>query len=128
MVKSRIRGTRSALLAVVSILALSSYVGAADRQLRRGKQAAKTPSNTNTARRRTKAEKAEPDHKSQTTEITSDGFQKMNRIVGGAPVEPASRYPWFTRIVGGRQDNGKLEACGGALIAPDLVLTAAHCG
>lgn len=127
MVKTRIRGTRFALLAVVSILALSSCVGAVDRQLRRGKHAAKTPSNTNTARRRTKAER---DHKSHTVEVetTSDGFQKMNRIVGGAPVEEASRYPWFTRIVGGQQDNGRLEACGGALIANDLVLTAAHCG
>lgn len=127
MVKTRIRGTRFTLLAVVSILALSSCVGAVDRQLRRGKHAAKTPSNTNTARRRTKAER---DHKSHTVEVetTSDGFQKMNRIVGGAPVEEASRYPWFTRIVGGQQDNGRLEACGGALIANDLVLTAAHCG
>lgn len=127
MVKSRIRGTRSALLAVVSILALCSCVEAADRQLRRGKHTGKTPSNKDTARRRTKAEREHKKH-SFDVETTSDGFEKLTRIVGGAPVEEPSRYPWFTRIVGGSSPGAKSGACGGALIARDLVLTAAHCG
>jgi secreted trypsin-like serine protease len=52
----------------------------------------------------------------------------MTRIVGGDSVKEPSRYPWFTRVIGGLDDGGSLDACGGALIAKDLVLTAAHCG
>src|SRR5215203_4865625 len=37
-------------------------------------------------------------------------------VVGGAPVKP-STTPWFA----------ELPFCGGALIAPDRVATAAHC-
>lgn len=36
---------------------------------------------------------------------------------------PANKYPWFAR---GFQSDGSL-ACGGFLVAPEYVLTAAHC-
>ncbi|GLZ80489.1 hypothetical protein Afil01_52960 [Actinorhabdospora filicis] len=39
------------------------------------------------------------------------------RIVGGTPTEPGE-FPWAVRLSMG---------CGGSLIAPDVVLTAAHC-
>jgi hypothetical protein len=37
-------------------------------------------------------------------------------VVGGTPVEPAS-VPWFVQV----------GSCGGSLVAPDRVMTAAHC-
>jgi len=48
------------------------------------------------------------------------------RMVGGLNVEKSTRYPWFTQVMS-VTDEGGLSVCGGALIAPDLVLTAAHC-
>lgn len=49
-------------------------------------------------------------------------------VVGGAPVEAAD-YPWLAAIgtpVYATRPGGQF--CAGALIAPDRVLTAAHCG
>jgi len=46
----------------------------------------------------------------------------VGRIVNGTEVD-AGTYPWFTSIVDYNGDHH----CGGMLIAPDIVLTAAHC-
>jgi secreted trypsin-like serine protease len=43
----------------------------------------------------------------------------QTRLFGGENAT-AGRYPYFVRLVGAGQ-------CGGALIAPDVVVTAAHC-
>jgi secreted trypsin-like serine protease len=43
----------------------------------------------------------------------------QTRLFGGENAT-AGRYPYFVRLVGAGQ-------CGGALIAPDIVVTAAHC-
>ena len=46
------------------------------------------------------------------------------RIVGGS-VANSTRYPYYTYLVVSYPSGG--IACGGTLIAPDVVLTAAHC-
>ena len=48
-----------------------------------------------------------------------------NRIVGGTVASP-TRYPYFTIVELSFTNIGKLS-CGASLIAPDIVLTAAHC-
>jgi secreted trypsin-like serine protease len=44
---------------------------------------------------------------------------KRERIINGQNAR-RGRFPYFVRVVGSHQ-------CGGALIAPDIVVTAAHC-
>lgn len=48
------------------------------------------------------------------------------RIVGGEPARPGE-FPWQVSIGFERADGSIFSFCGGSLIAPDWVLTAAHC-
>jgi secreted trypsin-like serine protease len=45
------------------------------------------------------------------------------RIVGGENA-PADKYPWFSRHI---FRDSRWAGCGGMLVAPEYVLTAAHC-
>jgi len=49
-------------------------------------------------------------------------LRSRNLIVGGSTAPP-NRYPYFVAL----KDNNREIQCGGSLIAPDIVLTAAHC-
>mmetsp|Transcript_5966 Transcript_5966/g.14768 ORF Transcript_5966/g.14768 Transcript_5966/m.14768 type:complete len:704 (-) Transcript_5966:87-2198(-) len=54
----------------------------------------------------------------------SDGDMSV-RIIGGNNAREG-RWPWFVQVRA-LDPNGNIGGCGGALIAPDIVLSAAHC-
>ena len=47
----------------------------------------------------------------------------VSQIVGGEEVSPPRRYPWMVSL----QSSNGFHTCGGILITPSKVLTAAHC-
>lgn len=53
------------------------------------------------------------------------GVEAQDRIVGGIQVAQAASYPWIVSL-STRGANGS-SFCGGTLVAPNVVITAAHC-
>jgi hypothetical protein len=51
----------------------------------------------------------------------------LERIVGGRPAQPGA-FPWMVALLNAAEpDPFQAQFCGGSLIAPEWVLTAAHC-
>jgi len=60
-------------------------------------------------------------------ELEQDGFRPMPRIIGGKAAADGE-YPWMVGLVDPAEpDNYDALFCGGSLIHPRWVLTAAHC-
>ena len=49
------------------------------------------------------------------------------RIIGGKPVEDKNKYPWMAALIYSDYEPIDGQFCGGSLIAPNYILTAAHC-
>ena len=54
--------------------------------------------------------------------LRSSSRSSRNLIIGGGTAEE-NRFPYYVAL----KDNNRDIQCGGTLIAPDIVLTAAHC-
>ena len=84
--------------------------------------ASATSDNTNASNKRRPQQRM---HKSR----HETSLLPSQRIVGGTHVKKDT-YPWFAYIYYKEnfyQDLYESQTCGGTLIAPDIVLTAAHC-
>lgn len=57
--------------------------------------------------------------------LTKANFEKTAKIVGGVNVHEETSYPWFASYY--LNNGSKWLRCGGMLITPEYVLTAAHC-
>jgi hypothetical protein len=75
----------------------------------------------------------EQDSSDSSRELTTNALGMLDnqlgpstRIVNGQNAPP-DRFPWFVRILGPKDEQGFMTACGASLIARDMVISAAHC-
>ena len=106
------------------LLLISQSVHAAESSLRKSSRQQQEKSNPQQAQRRTDVIDVlldDPDLPNH------DTARQSPRIINGQDMTDPTRYPWFVQLRTNPDANGQQTACGGSLIAPDVVLTAAHC-
>jgi len=68
------------------------------------------------------AENTNTNTEKQTTATPARSLRSRKLIIGGSTA-PTDRFPYYVAL----KDSNREIQCGGTLIAPDIVLTAAHC-
>jgi len=56
---------------------------------------------------------------------TAKALPPSTRIVGGGPTDDPNKYPWMVALYD--HPRSKRPICGGSLITPSIIMTAAHC-
>mmetsp|Transcript_8109 Transcript_8109/g.23263 ORF Transcript_8109/g.23263 Transcript_8109/m.23263 type:complete len:355 (-) Transcript_8109:316-1380(-) len=59
--------------------------------------------------------------------VATEEDDNATRVINGQPVSDPFRFPWMARLESRMDSRGSVFLCGGTLVAPNVILTAAHC-
>jgi V8-like Glu-specific endopeptidase len=124
--RSYVDGTTLWLLSCVVILTLTFIINPAvgiDATFSSSQSLSSTLRRVTTARRSVKGGRREEDVLPEVLDNNINEAEEISPRIAGGQNAVQGRYPYYVAL---RDKNDKFR-CGGSLIAPNIVLTAAHC-